>query len=262
MDVKTELQTGVALVAKAFQILDAFQASAPTWTQAEMVRATGLNRSTVNRLMRYLASIGYLMQNANTGRYSLGAAAIELGSRANASFDLRALCKPVMESLAVAIGETVMLTAYDPMTKRAVCVDQIIGSQRGLRVFEEIGSVLPLHAGAAPRAILAFLPQEEQNRILAGSLERWTAHSLTDPAILAEENRLTRERGYSVSNEETYEGTSGVAAPIIGPSGWAVGSIAVVFPLLRVNRKLQQEFGRLLTEAAARVSRDLTGGAR
>lgn len=262
MDVKNESQTGVALVAKAFQILDAFQTTTPTWTQAEMVRASGLNRSTVNRLMRYLASEGYLMQNAETGRYSLGIAAIELGNRANASFDLRTLCKPFMETLAAEIGETIVLSAYDPMMKKAICVDQILGRQRGLRVFEEIGGVLPLYAGAAPRAILAFLPDEEQATLLAAPLEKITDRSITDPDQMREQISLTKERGYSTSAEETYEGTTGIAAPIIGPSGWAVASIAIVLPVLRANSTGNLKLADMLKETASDISLAMAGGTK
>jgi DNA-binding IclR family transcriptional regulator len=258
-DVKKESQAGVALVAKAFQILDAFQADAPLWSQADMVRATGLNRSTVNRLMRYLAANGYLIQNAATGRYSLGIAAIDLGNRASASLDLRALCKPTMASLAAQCGETVVLSMFDPMGMQAICVDQIEGSHRGLRVFEEIGSTFPLHAGAAPKAILGFLPKEDQERVLSGPLEKFTEHTLSTPEQIRRDISDTIKRGYSVSSEETFEGTIGIAAPVLGPSRRVVASIAVAFPKLRSTPERIETIAVMVQDAARQVSSILSG---
>ena len=258
-DVKNESQTGVALVAKAFQILDAFQADAPLWSQADMVRATGLNRSTVNRLMRYLAASGYLIQNGATGRYSLGIAAIDLGNRANASLDLRSLCKPTMASLASQCGETVVLSMFDPVGMQAMCVDQIEGSHRGLRVFEEIGSSFPLHAGAAPKAILCFLPKEDQDRILSGPLEKFTEHTLCTPEQVRHDIAETLRRGYAVSSEETFEGTIGIAAPVLGPSSRVIASIAVALPMLRSTPDRIEEIAAMVQAAARKISSILNG---
>jgi IclR family acetate operon transcriptional repressor len=261
MDVKTESRAGVALVAKAFQILDLFQADTPTWSQAKIVRTTGQGRSTVNRLVRYLSGAGYLVQVAGSGRYSLGLSAIELGSRASAGFDLRAHCQPAMETLAAQTHETVVLSAFDPVNRTAVCIFQIEGRQAGLRVFERIGSTFPLHGGAAPKAILGFLSDPLRAEIVAGPLRRFTDHTLTDPDALRADIEATRDRGYALSRQETYEGTVGIAAPILGPQGTAIASIAIALPLHRGPDAVQRDIGGLLCAATAKLSASLAGAA-
>ncbi len=261
MKVKAESPAGVALVAKAFQILDMFQIESPAWSQADLVRATGLNRSTVNRLVRFLASHGYLVQIGSSGQHTLGLAAIELGNRASAGFNLRKVCQPSMEALAAKINETVILSALDAANLAAVCVDQIEGRQEGLRVFESIGSRFPLHAGAAPKAILAFLPEDLQQEALNRDLKSYTDHTVVDRKAIEEALKLTRERGYAMSSEETFEGTMGIAAPILGPNRTAVASLAVALPITRAKPEACKVITDELVSIAAGVTRHINGGA-
>ncbi len=259
MEVKAEFQTGVALVAKAFHIIDMFQLDCPTWTQAELVRATGLNRSTINRLVRFLADRGYLVQVADTGRYSLGLAAIELGNRAHFSFDLRITCQPRLAALAVNINETIILSAFDPTSMMAICIDQIEGRHQGLRVFERVGTRFPLHAGAAPKAMLAFVPKDVQDACLSRKLERLTDHTVVDPHKLRLEIAESRERGYAISWEETFEGTTGLGAPILGPGGSVVGSVGVTLPLQRAKPGVLETISKFLLQCTNEINRDLAG---
>lgn len=259
MKVKAENQAGVALVAKALLILDMFQANNPTWTQAELVQATELNRSTVNRLVGFLASKGYLAQIEHTGRYCLGLAAIELGNRANLSFDLRSICRSVMVKLVTDINETVVLTALDRANLVGICIDQIEGRHEGLRVFERIGATFPLHAGAAPKAILAHLSAEARAHYLRGKLQRFTANTLTEPGKLEDDIQGTLERGFALSWQETYEGTAGVAAAILGPDETALASIAVAMPVHRAKPELLEKIGRVLATTTLEVSQQIRG---
>ncbi|KAE9629278.1 helix-turn-helix domain-containing protein [Parasedimentitalea maritima] len=259
MEVKMESQAGVALVAKAFQILDLFQASSPTWSQAEIIRKTDLNRSTVNRLVRFLAGRGYLVQIAYSGRYSLGLSAIELGNRANAGFDLRANCQAAMEELSAKVNETVVLSAFDPLKMIAVCIDQVESRKEGLRVFEKVGSSFPLHAGAAPKAILAFLSEDAREEFLQNQLKRFTANTLTSKKEMRQDIEETRQRGYALSKEETYEGTVGIAAPIFGPLGTAIGSLAVALPVHRATPEALTTIAQQVLSEARSVSETLTG---
>ena len=259
MKVKAENQAGVALVAKALTILDMFQTSNPTWTQAELVQATDLNRSTVNRLVGFLTSKGYLAQIEHTGRYCLGLAAIDLGNRANLSFDLRSVCRTVMTRLATELNETIVLTALDRANLSSICIDQIEGKHEGLRVFERIGAAFPLHAGAAPKAILANLPEETRKIYLSGDLERYTEKTLVDPDSLEADISMTRKRGFALSWQETYLGTAGVAAPILGSDECAMASIAVAMPIHRANPETLQSIGSVLCEATRDLTQQIRG---
>lgn len=259
MNVKPNPQAGVGLLVKVFQLLDMFQTDRPTWSQVELVRATKLNRSTVNRLVRFLASAGYLTQIGGTGRYSLGLAAIELGIRASDGFELKSVCQKEMFQLAEAIQETVLLSAYDASKFVAVCVDQIVGRRQGLGVFERIGSTFPLHAGAAPKVILAYLTEEQQAEFLSKKMQRFTDKTVLDVDKIYEQLKETRARGYCVTWEETFEGTVGFATPIRGLNGTVIGSFGVSLPIGRASSAVTENIITKLVAAASNVSKLLQG---
>lgn len=254
-------QAGTGLLAKAFLILDVFQPDKPVWTQADLGRATGMNRPAISRIVRYLDARGYLTQAASRGKYQLGPAAIDLGRRAQAGFDLVSLCHPMLLEIADKTGESVLLTEYNTAANNVVCVDQIESQHGGLRVFERIGATFPLHAGAAPKAVLAMVDPKIQTAYLALPMAAFTAHTVIDPKALRRDLKTTNTRGYALSEEETYEGVIGIGAGFVDHLGQPRGSIAVAGPRHRIDEKRSHEIGQLLKDAALKISQSICGGA-
>ena len=256
--------SGVGLLNKALQVLDQFTPENPVWTQAELGRATGVSKSTINRLVRYFCTEGYLIQNEIKGPYQLGPAAVDLGLRASAQFDVGAMARPLLEQLAGDTGETALLAAYRPRRREAVYVVQIPGPGEGLRVFQSVGSSISLYVGAVAKAILAYLPDEVQNEIVQGPLEKLTDNTITDPAILTHDLAEARARGYAISREETYTGVYGIGVPVFGPGGSVVAGIAIAAPTFRMDSATMLEHAQKVMAAAEAISARLgdTGGSR
>jgi IclR family KDG regulon transcriptional repressor len=103
---------GVGLLNKAIQVLDQFTPDKPMWTQAELGQATGVSKSTINRLVRYFCDQRYLMQLEKKGPYGLGPAAIDLGLRASAQLDIGAVSMPLLERLVQETQETALVASY------------------------------------------------------------------------------------------------------------------------------------------------------
>jgi len=248
---------GVGLLLKAFQILDLFTDEHPFWSQAELARSTGLARSTLSRLVRFLCARGYLLEQR--GRYALGFAAIDLGRRAQVQFNLVDLCYDLLEGLARTTAETVILTGYDETHASVVCLAQIPSRHGGLRVFENVGTAYQLHAGATAKAVLAFLPQRSIDSVLDGPLPP------INPAVVANAVKLRRElatiraRGYAVTHEETYPGVTGVAVPVLTPRAQPLGSIAIAGPIQRMTRDVIANAAKLLINGSRRVTERLAG---
>ncbi|THK34078.1 IclR family transcriptional regulator [Ensifer sp. MPMI2T] len=249
---------GVGLLVKAFQILDLFTDARPSWTQAELVRETSLPRSTLGRLVRFLAARGYLFDEH--GRYRLGFAAVDLGRRAQVQFNLVDLLDDLLEYLAQTTGETVMLTAYDEAQSRVVCLAQIPSRQGGLRVFENVGAAFPLHCGASSKAVLAFLPQKQIDTVLMGDLRPFNqqakARSVEE---LRTEIHAIQTCGYTISHEETYPGVAGFGVPILTPGGRPLGSFAVAAPLQRTDDANVEHYLEQLRHVASQSSLRLSG---
>jgi DNA-binding IclR family transcriptional regulator len=248
---------GVGLMRKTFQILDLFTDERPSWTQSDLARDTQLARSTLSRLVRFLCATGYLMEDR--GRYTLGFAAIDLGRRAQAHFDLVGLCQDLLEELAQTTAETIILTGYDDTHASVVCLAQIPSRQGGLRVFEQIGTAYPLHAGATSKAILAFLPQRQINMVLSGDLTGVNPRFTTTADVLRGQLDGVRANGYVVTSEETYPGVVGVAVPILTPRGQPLGSIAVAAPIHRMSLTAIDTYAELLVKVGRRVAARIAG---
>ncbi len=257
----TKPPVGTGTLAKSFQILHLFQIETPSWTQAELSRATGMQRPVISRIARFLNDQGFLTLNPSSGKYRLGPAAIDLGRRAEASFDLSALCQPMLVELASLTEETIILTEYNESRQAAVCIDQIESRRDGLRVFERIGTSFPLHAGAAPKAILALLNRAAQRAYLERPLDAYTAQTVVDQSALLIDLEQTKNRGYAISKEETYPGVVGVAAGFSDRDGHPLGSVAIAGPVHRLTETWVQDAGQLLRTAANRITGHINGDA-
>lgn len=259
MRTKTETPGGVGVLVKTFKLLELFCAEQPSWSQSGLVKATGFPKATISRLVRFLCSQGYLFHVQSTGNYTLGPSAVDLGMRAFAQFNIRDACLPTLEILAKKTQETVLLTSFNKLSYRVVCIEQIPSRRGGLRVFENIGATFPLHAGACAKAVLAFLPKENQEAVLAAPLEALTANTITDPQHLEKELAEIEKQQYAVSVEETYPGVYGVSSPFFGPGHNVLGSISIAAPMFRRDESSFNDICTHVLDAAHQISFMLGG---
>ena len=256
---------GVGLLSKAFQVLDQFSRDQPLWTQAELGEATGVSKSTINRLVRYFHAKGYLIQAERKGPYRLGPAAIDLGLRASAQLDIGTVAMPLLERLVQETQETALLASHLAGRREVVCVAQIPSPQEGLRVFQSVGSSIPLHAGAVAKAVLAYLPADLQTAIVDSELEQLTTETITDPAVLIHDLNDIRARGYAISRDETYAGVYGIGAPVFGPDNEVIAGVAIAAPKARMeSAEILDHAQKVMAVAAALSTRfgavDTNGG--
>jgi DNA-binding IclR family transcriptional regulator len=120
-----------------------------------------------------------------------------------------------------------------------------------------VGRRFALHASAAGKVLLAWLPEDSVEDRLRQPLERYTPATLTDPAALREELARTRERGYSVNWKELEEDLVSVAAPVWDHRGQLVAALSIAAPASRMPRSALAGAGGTVADAARRLSRAL-----
>jgi DNA-binding IclR family transcriptional regulator len=152
----------VAVLAKAGALLDCLADG--ELTPAELTVRMGEPRSSVYRLIASLSELELIDAGSRRGTYRLGLKLLRLGGVVMASFDERRLARPIMEQIHEATGETVFLCVRRGF--EAVCIDRIDG-KRVQSLALRLGGALPLHAGAASRALLAFEAESLLERYLA-----------------------------------------------------------------------------------------------
>src|SRR5215468_5982908 len=84
----------VAAVERALAVLDALSDGSPELGTNEIARRTGINASTVSRLLATLAGAGIVEHVPGTGRYRLGVRLLQLGNAVLARLDLREIARP------------------------------------------------------------------------------------------------------------------------------------------------------------------------
>lgn len=240
---------------KALRVLEAFGERSPEWSEAALQEHLDIPSTTLNRIVRGLEGAGYLLRGADS-RYRLGLAAVRLGTRAAASLDLPAVLEPHLRELANRTAELVILAVPDLATGHAIYV-AIADSPKRLRVTAELGTRVPLSAGATARTILAFQPRAQIDVVLARPLERLAAGTLTDVATIRRGLATIRRRGWGLSWQETYDGAWAVAAPLLDGAGCALAAFGVATPISRHSRAVQTANRDAVLDVAGRAARAL-----
>ena len=195
-------------------------------------------KSSLLPLLRTLAARGYLEQGPG-GEYRLGRRALELGLGRPTERGLPEIARPALRALMERSGETVFLGTLGGDGRAVVFVDKV-DSDQVIRYAGGVGDRRPLHATSSGKAILAFLPAPQREKILrALPLKRYTDRTMTSLAALRAALDEVRQTGLCVNLDELAVGAAGIAAPIFDRDGAVAGACAIGGPTDRVRPRLR-----------------------
>lgn len=188
---------------------------------SELARYLDRSKGGIYKHAHTLTDLGYLRKEGDT--YHLGVAFWKLGTTVRDRL-LPDRIKSVIDDLAASIGHVVTLVIYE--NGRGTVLYCQAPPATKVKPFEE-GEDVPLHATAAGKAILAYLPEPERKTALRDDLEEFTEATLTDVESIEEHLEAVRERRLARDHGEYDPGVECVAAPIVDASGHPHGSITV-----------------------------------
>jgi DNA-binding IclR family transcriptional regulator len=218
----------------------------------ELTTHTGLKKNRVWRILATLAKRGYVLQDSRSGLYSLGPGCLVLGEAYRNRLDLRRLAEPLLSDLAEQSGNVAFL--YVRFGREAVCTDTKIG-RHNIQAVARQGEPIPLHIGAAPKVLLAFLPEPERSEIMNTiPLTPYTARTITRRDALESELRRIREQGYCLAEDDYEFGANAIGAPVHDHQGRAVAALSMTIPGVRYNDESRDQAIRLVCRAAASLS--------
>jgi DNA-binding IclR family transcriptional regulator len=225
MSATVEPATPTAVIDRISLVLDAFEGPGRL-TLAQIVRRTGLPRSSAHRMLDRLVQLRWLRRNGRD--YELGMRLVELGSLAVHQDRLVRAAGPLLAELHRATGLVVHLAVLDgaDVVYLEKVGDRMIG---GLPT--RVGARQPAHCTAVGKAILAYSDEDAAVDLQA----RKTKYSIASSSQLAVELAKVRAHGIAFEREESLLGFGCVAAPVGNP-GEAAGVTAAVSVCGPMNR--------------------------
>lgn len=217
----------------------------------EAARLTGIDRSAVSRLLTQLEEIGWVAQVRDRGLYTVGPRLFAVGAAVRARDSLWNAAEPILQRVVDRHGETCYLTVRQD---RQVVFREKVDCSHRIRYVVELGTSFDLTTGAAGRAILAGMPDDQVDEVIAKGLLPHTTRSLTDPGAYRREIEEDRRLGYSVSVRRWIEDGAGVASPFFDATGTCVGALTLSCPADRLQERLIPEIGRSMLEASRELS--------
>ena len=224
---------------------------------AELAGELKLPKGTVHGILRTLHSVGFVEQDGETGKYRLGAALLHMGSSYLDGNELRSRALNWADALATQSGESVRIgTLHDNLV---LVVHHVFRPDDSLQALE-VGSLLPPHATALGKVLLAYHRYLGEGLGEQG-LASYTAGTITDGYRLAEELEQISRRGWASEVEELYLGMASIAAPIEDRSRVVVGAIGISGAVERMceGRAPRPELVGYVRDSARAISRELGG---
>src|SRR6266704_6140040 len=217
----------VAAVQRAIAILDELAAARTELGTNEIARRTGINVSTISRILATLVAGGLVEHVSSTGRYRLGIGVVRLANAVHEGLDVRSLARPYLEELGKLVGETVTLSV--PGEHEAFTLD-FVQSQLTVRSVAEVGRTSVAHATAAGKVFLAY-----GGKLPGGPLRPFTERTITERSVLEVELASARERGWAQAVGEREDDMNAIAAPVLDRAGKLVAILGVQGPAVRFS---------------------------
>lgn len=219
----------------------------------EISKISGLKKERVFRILNTLTQEGYMEQDPNSKEYRLGPGFLVIGEAYRSKLDVRQHAIPYLEALAKDSGDTAYL--FILAGREALCIDVRVGAHV-VQAKSRVGQQIPLHFGAAPKCLLAYLPQLRQAELLRDlPLKLYTEKTITDRRVLKAELQNIRMQGYYLA-EDNYavDAIFAIGAPIRDRQGKAVAAISIATPNSRGQPERKEELIDLVVNAARELS--------
>ena len=245
---------GTQLISKACRILRSFSDSTPELSLADISKKCLLPPPTAFRILQALVEEGFLIQEAESTKYSLGYGLVQIGELAKRGNALLKIVRPYAEKLAQVWGETVSIEVLNGLH-----VDTVLFVPASYRIgaLPPHGKPLPSHCTATGKAQLAYLPADQLEAVLASEFKAMTIYTITDPVRLRSDLAKVREQGYAIAREELELGFVAIAAPILNAYGRVFAAVSVGGPSSRFSKEKNIEIADSVVEIAKTISGEM-----
>ena len=242
---------------RGLNLLERLAATPGGLALSELAEEVELAPSTTHRLLQALQSQGFITQDNELGVWKIDVKTFRIGNSFLEARDFVATSRPFLRRLTAETGETANLGIRDGST--AVFLAQSESPQM-MRMITRIGSRAPLHASGVGKALMAWLPDDEFERVLTErGLDRVTTNTLHTVDTLRANLSEVRQQGFACDREEHAIGLHCVAACLHDEHGTPLAAISVSGPVARIPETRLLELGELVRSTAAEITARLGG---
>jgi len=254
MTARAKRNYDITALQRGLRLLHLFSESPRGLTAKQVTALSRLPVSTVHRFLANLVTAGFLNRDAE-GTHYLGIACFSIGQAAVGQLDIRRLSLPYLRELNQQTRETIHLTVRHGLS--AVYVEKL-DSPEPLRIHSRIGAAVPLYCTAVGKVMLAYMPPDEQERVLPElNIKRQTANSVGNLQELKAELYRVRKNGYACDLEENELHIRCVAAPIWDHTGSVQSSVSITAPTVRMPVTRLRQLAPLIQKAGLQISLEL-----
>jgi IclR family acetate operon transcriptional repressor len=259
---------GTSSLERALILLKVIEQTSGGMTNAEISRHLKIPATTCSYIARRLEREGYLIKDAQSGRYKIGLTVVALAHGALREVGIRTVAEPALYKLTTRTGLSGGIGVLE--RGQVLLVDRVEGPRfvnraleaahraapYRLRAQRDIGRKLPLHSTALGKVLLAYLPRQQALDLIAGKeLARSTAKTVTSKARLLAELDQVRKHGYAMADGESYSDLRSLSVPVLGSDGTVQAALSVNgSPSEQIWRDLP-ELLKTVQEAARDISR-------
>ncbi|AYM14769.1 MULTISPECIES: IclR family transcriptional regulator domain-containing protein [Agrobacterium] len=250
---------GTGLLNKSLDILQYVGETERRLKFKDLSARTGFSKSTLYRILSALSSRGFIATDRRDQSYILGPKFTALAGSISRSSELIAVSSAILKSIADTYGENVNLGVMNGDFQQATARWE----GRGAREFASaLGEKKQLYCTGLGKALLAFQPELEQDRLIAQiEFSRYTPNTIMNAADLRAEMRTIQARGFAIDDNEIIEGVRCVSVPIYDAGGDAIASISITGPAYRMIDERLYELASVLQSASRTISEQLRASA-
>lgn len=242
-------------VQRTLDILEIFLKKDQEVGIAEVAELTGINVTTVYRIMSDLVQRGYLRQKRKREKYAIGIKFLEYNSAVQHNLKIGELAQPMLNEMSQRSGEYVEIAVRDGNVAVTIAQAEVA---RNLRISNMIGEKLPLHATSVGKVFLAFMNLAERREFYeTNKLTVFTQKTISNLKRIEGSLIEVRSLGYALDSEEFNVGVWSVAAPIRDYTGGVVASLALAAPSARIIGKQQEDFISIVLSGSMELSAEM-----
>jgi DNA-binding IclR family transcriptional regulator len=254
---KEDGQRSIQSVELGFRLIGCLEEASAPMGLKDLSAAAGMAPSKAHLYLVSFRRVGLVLQESDSGRYSLGPYALQLGLSALRKLDVARLSRDVLRALAADTGAASHLTIWG---NRGPCLVQRVDGPWPLPLSLQIGYVLPIVPTATGRVFLSYLPRATTAQLIAEERARTREDIDYSEATISRIIEETRAREIARTDGLLNIGWSALSSPIWSHDGSIAAAITIVGPSSGFDTSLTGRIAKRLRAAAHEVSTQMGWG--